>query len=550
MAYDYKNYRPFAKYYETGFDTISLTDNYGKFYLIHPDELSIQRNLNGDIVGVTNPDGLEFIHKKNTIKGYVISKKIKSFWKMLLDYLYVDFANTGKNDIDNDENVDIIKTELGKQFIDLTEEFRIDNHNLLRTLLFGISMGCGTDIIKLCTIYQVIDFNISKLIKKSGKRQSLNTIVLPVSSKNNVLSDSETILEILKDLESFLLRIGISDKLTSRQYTKYINTNNEYNYTIEDYQYLLGPRDKYPDSLLNKIIVNDSDKFIEKIEDALLQVFDNIIHNKIQDIIDWADERNLDSSIIIKYLKKYIKFKSTVTRLMSDDFVFFLKRLQESTAVKNISNYFQKNNIIFERDIKSLDLALLLGFPHNICRKVDYSEYYLNIYSMILSNTYKIETFPKFSTNLNSFVSNQYLQKYILYLKSDIESDKISCLHYIKPSTFTILGHIYTPSHFTIQHADALSTMKKFIASKSDISILKDATQISSLIISYQQTLDTIKNECELYTNIKIKKFIESFLFKIKQESQRLKNEEKSKEASLQKKREAYKKSRKDKLMR
>jgi hypothetical protein len=552
-AYDYKNYKPFAIYFKTGFNTTCLTDNTGQFYIIHPDELHIIRNLGGDIVGITDSDGLTFIpNKYNSKIGYILSKKIKSFWKKLLDYLYIDFSNieTTENDIDTKDNIDIIKTELGTQFINLSEEFKISNHHLLRTLLFGISMGCGTDIIKLCTMYQILNFNVSLLSQKIDNKQDIKKIILPLSiDSTNITSDSNVILEILKDLDIYLLQIGISDKLTSKQYIKNITMYKERDYTIEDYQYLLGPRDKYPESLLKKIIINDSNKFIQQLENDLFNVCDNFLIAKQQDIINWANSRFIDPSIILQYIKTYVKFKSLISRMMSNDLVFFLKRLQQCTSIKHIHEYFTKNNIIFDQNINPIDIALLFGFPHNLCRKVDTTNYYLSIYSMMLSDSYIIDSINPFSkySKLNTFVSDKYLQKYLLYLKANIETDKITILHYIKPSVVAILGHIYSSSHFNINYKYTTENMNKFIITKQNTSNIVDATNLSNLIISYKQTLELIKNEYQPYINEKTLLFIKLLLSKLKNEANIIKNEEQLKQDIIAHKKEIAKKARKDK---
>ena len=46
--YDYKEYIPI--YYESGYDIKDLQDKFGRFYIIHPEELNIERNINGKII--------------------------------------------------------------------------------------------------------------------------------------------------------------------------------------------------------------------------------------------------------------------------------------------------------------------------------------------------------------------------------------------------------------------------------------------------------------------------------------------------------------------
>jgi hypothetical protein len=78
-SYDYDNYFPLAKYYSTGFDSVSLTDNNGTFYLVHPNEFQLKRNINGDIVGILESNiGISDLvfTKTGKYKGRISSKKI------------------------------------------------------------------------------------------------------------------------------------------------------------------------------------------------------------------------------------------------------------------------------------------------------------------------------------------------------------------------------------------------------------------------------------------------------------------------------------------
>ena len=47
---DYLNNKLPKNTYFSGFDVEQLTDSRGQFYIIHPDELVINRNINGDVI--------------------------------------------------------------------------------------------------------------------------------------------------------------------------------------------------------------------------------------------------------------------------------------------------------------------------------------------------------------------------------------------------------------------------------------------------------------------------------------------------------------------
>lgn len=79
--YDYENRSSIYPYYEDGFDLETLNDADGKFYIIHPEELFLNRNITGKIISVDKTD--EAIIKNDKL----ISYKINSFWDIKYDSL-------------------------------------------------------------------------------------------------------------------------------------------------------------------------------------------------------------------------------------------------------------------------------------------------------------------------------------------------------------------------------------------------------------------------------------------------------------------------------
>jgi hypothetical protein len=515
--YDYNNYKKFANYYETGFDTISLTDNIGSFYLIHPNELQIKRNINGDITGITDDDELQFIPNDMFNKtGHILSKKVRSFWQILLDYLYVDFSSktTPEN---KKEMLDIIKTTLGEKFIELSEEFKISNHNIFRTLMFGIALGCGNDIIKLCSIYPIINYDMSKIAKMTPKTINVRGIqktiieqdikkIVTLTSNDIISSDNNTLLNILNELDNFMKKSEIPTKLNSRECIKDLST--KYDYTSEDYQYLLGPVDKYSEQLKNKIITSNIGKTVNDISQQSLEKCGQIIDAKSENIIQWCKDRNIEYTIIRTYLREYINLRSLITRLMSDDLIFFLKKLKKNLTLKKLNTIFKSSNLFLERNIEPIDLALLFGHPLNICRKIDSSNNYISIYTMSLDDTYKIKTIgdPRYNSVSNTFLSDRYLQKYLLFLNTDIETNTISCLHYVTPKIITILGNIYSKEHFNRMVEN--NSVNKFIEREGMVNIIRDSTNISNTITQFAYIVNVIKGECIIHVDENILYFI------------------------------------------
>lgn len=482
--YDYDNYKKLEPYYDTGLSFRTLTDNTGTFYAIHPDELMLKRNIGGDIVGTTDGDGIKFIKLKK-YSGMIFSRKMKSFWQVLLDYLYISFSAN---------KLDIVKTELGEQLIRLFEDFKMDSHNLFRSLIFGIANGCGEDMIRLNSICKIIKFDPTKLL--AGKDTMVDKSILMgtmLKSTSKKDSDVRIILDILNSFHLFLETIGVSEKLNSSVYITKLGELTDYGYTREDYYNLLGPEDVNSQSLKKKLIDTTKNKFVIVLMEILNDHFEySLIKNKSK-ILEWCKNRMIDSDIIIKYIKEYVNMRAFLTRKLTSNTLQFLKYIQKTFSLSSRE----------DRHIDPLDLSLLFGFPFNVCRRMPESSYYLSVYSPNFDNFYQISSYSQFKYKMASCVSTENLQEYLLYLTINIETDSILCLHKVGPELITVLGHIYNAKHFTKHNSDPegmqqiiKSKMKKYDETKILSAIGPD---LANAIVNYTKTLELMNRECKIY---------------------------------------------------
>jgi hypothetical protein len=369
-----------------------------------------------------------------------------------------------------------------------------------------MGLGCQEDIIRLLSLYPIIQFSPTELsVLGNDKYQSHQTKGI-IQSTSNETSDNMIILEILKSFHSFLGIIGISDDITDSSYIGKITENKDYSH--EDLINLLGPEDKYSDELREKIIVSNKNETIDKIKNELLHISLTEFYNKHHKIVEWCSERKIEFKTIMTYYANYIDMKCSVNIKMTKSVLDVTSTIRE--------NFRKYSVLIFdERKTKLLDLALLFGFPFNVCKKMKSSEYYLSLYSPVLTNAMQIETGRKYKYEHNSLMSSQYLQNYLLYIKINVETDVITCLQYITPELITLMGHIYSKNHFKKMKIDEKEIIK-FVTSKNDkYEIFKNkniiGSNLSNAVINYNDTICEIQKDCIRLANISTLKFIGSF---------------------------------------
>lgn len=472
MFYDYEFCEQMPKYYQTGYDSETLSDIDGKFYIVHPDESLFERNINGEIIRKKTQNELSIVIDNKIIK----SKKMESFWKTLIDYMYIKYVNE-----DNSNTKQIVKTDFGKNIIELFEKLKLEDHSMFRAMFFGFMTGCSESILRLYVIYQTLQYNPQNIFKlNENKKPNVNTTIY--SEKTN---DSLALLELLDQFHNFLISLNISTKINVSKYANYLYENTQYNYTREDYIELLGPPDNYSPSLKKKIISDNTKEIYKALQNAMEHIFNiEVSENKLK-IITWCSRRNLEHSILLSYLQLYVKLRTDINKNMSQENLQFISSLKAKLRLNNLS-----------QNINKITLSLLFGYPFNVCKKIYNSDYYVSAYVPSLNNMYQIGSSSIFKFRPIMLMDKIFVQNYVLYLTINIENNTISCLHQVTPELLILIDNIYSSQHFSDVALNYNYVQDKEKLSYDLITIVSDKTKTVNL----QNAIVEITNTINLYT--------------------------------------------------
>lgn len=190
--YDYNNYKPPNPYYQTGYDINTVLDNDGKFYMIHPEEIYLLRNIGGDIVAITNDNqGLIYENKK------IYSEKMMTFINILLDYRMID-----KN---------FIRTKNSEIFIKLRLNMIEQSFNNVIAIMNSAKYGVLDDVLKI-----VAYLGIVKSVHGIGKKY--------MTSFGFSMNDIKSIKKLNENCDGDL--IGILN-ICNNILDKFLNINND-----------------------------------------------------------------------------------------------------------------------------------------------------------------------------------------------------------------------------------------------------------------------------------------------------------------------------------
>lgn len=420
--YDYHNDIMPYKLYSSGFDMEQLTDNKGLFYIIHPDELSMKRNINGDVIS-TDTNNVILDNQK------MISNKIIVFWESLLNKMLVGI----------NENGIFYRTKLGSYYQYFTTNFSLptdtQDMDLLSLMFYGYALSKDDDeleeIINVVSILQVITLTMRNLIDENNLDMSgykSRDVLEKEKDKikkfysDGVYSDIQLLIDIIKKLDKILLNNGIEYNVL-----KYIDAVSEYN---------------LKDNLKDNLNENTKDEQDKKKQHAVIKY--------LQDMKDKMKDITILKNMGINYdiYERFVRFREQV-RVKLDDCIKN-NNVEDDTIVLDIQGVktLMKDHREFmdKMNIGLLKGAIMLSYPYNIMKKIKTSStMYMSVYN------------PRLDTIMNigdTFVDPMYLSDYILCLTSNYDLGKIGIIIRIKEQDIKFLANVYNKKEIMYKYSD------------------------------------------------------------------------------------------------
>lgn len=411
--YDFTEYKPI--YYETGYNIEDLKDNSGRFYLIHPDELIIERNINGKIIKINedNEDDIKIIDKE---KGIIESNKINSFF----EDLYIS------NFIDSNNN----KTEEGINISEIIEKLQLENKKNTKALVYSMLTDCFDKMALGIAIFESIKNDIIKFVKKDIDNPIINKIKY-YSKYKNIDSDIEILIQSTYDF------LNAIDYKTMFNLESHINND----FTIDNKK-------------INYIDILDKFKSYESYEDdidrndiimeILYRLNKNILNNK--QIKKLLDDMELNSDIIINkksynnIINNYIKIVDLKNQLFYPD-----------KNDKSYKDFINKYKDIYRNKYSNYDnfkLSFLLSNPYNISLNITGTNSFIIVNYPVTDNIFDLSKTKTIINNKKEYVLTTYmnpndLRGYLLYNNLDSDRDTISNFIKIDKTYLKIFPMIY-----------------------------------------------------------------------------------------------------------
>lgn len=375
--------------FNTGQILENILDYYGLFYLIHPFENSLKRNILNKII------------QFDKIKQYTNAVP-KSAYRFMLNFLYsnnllIDYNGDSLyqyvTDI-NKTNRNFVKTELATKIESITGKLQTNIINAI-TLIAASAMGCFNEVYEINIFLEIISYSMKNLMNTNIKWKKFKQ-----TYGAYVKSDLMFIFNLIQKIKqrfSNLMVFNINSNAV--QIILNIHSDNILNNFKELVKRYNEPPQHFNTTLWNKLMAlknngtlkNDYKKVILSDKTTYRIINDNIEKNS-NEIISWCNKNLLNENIIINFIKKY--GEHALSQLSPEN-----KKIFEWT--NNYSSNFNRqltDNTIDEKIIRSF----LYGRPTQFTYSIKNSKYV----TLINFNYYNVKFAETFFTNENETLTN------------------------------------------------------------------------------------------------------------------------------------------------
>jgi hypothetical protein len=402
----------------TGQFNNAISDYNGEFYIIHPQENLIIRNINNKIIQYSEL-------KQSLIPAHIFDKEIEILQQNLI---LVD-TNYNSNIFNIDyNNKKYVKTELYKKILELKKNFdNFINDNDSITIIASIAFNCMNEVLSIIILIKTIE-TINKLINQE-KIENFYNIWYSSNTTNSEIFILHNIIEKFKyDNKNLLLFKIINNEVDEIVNNQILNFKKYYKPNLNNIPDFF--KDNIEDWNLMKRLFNsdklDDKKEIDKIKLTILKKkIDEDLNLNDAKIKSWCDIYFIN----YKYIKSFLSKLGEIIIIINFDNNLHL------IWIDNIKHNFLKllkTNTIKEKILKSF----ILGYPLNYAIKLDFNNDFYNLH------LFNIKAYIKNNKNLSysfsniifyyNYIENNYDNHINLNIINDIELEYFtSCLPYI-----------------------------------------------------------------------------------------------------------------------
>lgn len=434
--------RNFINVYFSGYDKDTLIDKLGIFYIIHPEELNIERNIYRDVIKSLDDNAV--IVKDNQI----ISQKIGVFWKILIDSLMIGI-----------ENGRFYKTEYADYVLFLSNKLDFINMTYIKLFVWMLALSEQVDsklyhkMISVMAFLQSIDNVNGKLL------EMLMDVVKPYEIKKIEIESKYSEKELRDSMR--ILKEETKNKYSQSGYITggYIIESDldviinyldrYYNFDIYEKQIIDRSKDLYNvlgvRGYVNLLDEDDVKKRMEIKEEGSIFGYEKILERNFNSLAQrkvkaenekFNEELNKNIRLIYKEIVQ-IKFG-----IYFDDFEFSFDK------IRDILSGFRK---FIKGKIKYNVACMILSNPRNVVRhicdsSIDRKNKYVLMRNPSLMTIGRIP-YSKYFQKEDTFINESSKQRYLIFMNHNINTNEMKVLSLVRLQDLKLIMNIYNPKY-------------------------------------------------------------------------------------------------------
>lgn len=500
--YDYDNYTAPPVYYPSGYDIKTLNDSQGIFYIIHPEELNLIRNIGGHIIKVKNEYDVPISRcVENDIYSNcrIQSKKIEKMWNVLEDYLIIISNST--NDYYQPDTL-IRKTEFGVYCNNIKQRLELEKLSYLLTYLYSRTLNVNTSINYIvpliATIPKIMSIAHGSIVNGRYKTDIESIKELYNNPYGDLIGLRNIATTILSFINQHYFNIDITatlDKITrenildqKKLYLKH-RLDGKFN-GIDEWLVKIFIKMDGNNKLDNTFDISDEEEKEYIKNNVNVSRLSTLITNDYDQFAEWCRINYFNSNIVLKYIVNYMYYINNIIKYDNELYNvdldikerdIKLNKLTERITPLDVSNDNINNNII---------RSFAYGFSHNVVRKIDGSNVYIDINAVSPKYTYEIGTVnPKVPIKTTLFLDHD-IYDYLLFIERDDTS--IHIINSIEPKLLQKQTISYRPSKFYLEQYN-INNQYDEITRTLSVSLQKGNHNIISS--NYIRTIKNIKKD-------------------------------------------------------
>jgi len=394
--YDYENSVEPPVYYKTGYSSNTLYDPKCVFYIVHPEELFIERDILGHVSKIKDSESIGF----NKDTGKIESKKMESFFDSLMEKQFVKKLGN-----------DYTKSLYGHAISQVMSSLEI-SPELAISYFYSRKYEVSDNFIYLLAMHNILGGNLKNMAYSADGYDRYTELR---SLYSNQYGDSKGLVNMANDILKYSDSIGIFyENIRNKDTLKYLKKQymaKNYNVINKDILEKFVEADRK-----NKLLYNDniSEQEIIDIFGHMPKIAINENDKIIQKLFTWAKGNYMNGNYVYNFLKEYVYLVDNISEFIDNE-ADAINYIDDMIDIRYSSN---KDNLLIA--------SLLHGIGYRVSKRIGGSRFYMSATDPSPKKTYILR--PN-----DTLIQKVFIGEYVIYNNYNPIKDTISIIDNVTP---------------------------------------------------------------------------------------------------------------------